>query len=481
MGDKLKYGYGASALSRITVLFLVVLVMCVGGYWIGIELVERNQEKTTKMIAENAYTTVQSDFDQCIRVSKTMSYDTFLKDFLEREDKYSESQAEQIMSDYLGAIKYGNSWASAFLISDKTKRYYTPDGIGKIVDPVNNDYDVWYSVFVESVNDYDLDINIDEYNTKDYTVFVDKRVEDDDSKLLGVCGVGMVMSNIQEEIEEYENEYGASVSFADDKGEVLIGPSVNNLASRYLYVEIPDETHDNTFKRDGFIYEYAKYMPSMGWNVVVRTDATKEIKSLYRIPIFSVVVLCVFGIAILINDLNKKRNFLRYVKVESLRDKETGLFNLEGFGVSTIKEMNTLSNHKRGGCMFVICLDNFRHFTDIFGRGVADQMINNVAEALMELFAETDIIGRIDEDEFSVFAPNMTDEGYIGDMSGRILKCIRREYSSEGRDVMFSASIGAAVFKDPDDEFSTLKDHASQALRTVQNDGGDGFSLYRVL
>jgi GGDEF domain-containing protein len=108
-------------------------------------------------------------------------------------------------------------------------------------------------------------------------------------------------------------------------------------------------------------------------------------------------------------------------------------------------------------------------------------MINNVAETLMELFAETDIIGRIDEDEFSVFAPNMTDEGYIGDMSGRILKCIRRGYSSEGKDVMFSASIGAAIYKDSDDEYSTLKEHASQALRTVQNDGGDGFSLYRVL
>jgi GGDEF domain-containing protein len=46
---------------------------------------------------------------------------------------------------------------------------------------------------------------------------------------------------------------------------------------------------------------------------------------------------------------------------------------------------------------------------------------------------------------------------------------------------MFSASIGAAIYKDSDDEYSTLKEHASQALRTVQNDGGDGFSLYRVL
>ncbi len=481
MGDKLKYGYGASALSRIVILFLVVLVMCGVSFVIGIELIERNQENTTEMIADKAYTTVQGDFNQCIRVSKTMSYDTFLKEFLEREEKYSESQAEKIMSDYLGAIKYGNSWSSAFLISNKTKRYYTPDGIGKIVDPDNDDYDVWYSIFVESGNDYDLDISIDEYNTKDYTVFVDKRVEDDNANLLGVCGVGMVMSNIQEEIEAYEEEYGASVSFANDKGEVLIGPSVNNLSSAYLYVEIPDETHENTSKRDGFVYEYAEYMPSIGWNVVVRTNAKRDLKELYKIPIFSVVVLCVFGVAILITDLNKRRNFLRYVRVESLRDKETGLYNLEGFSVSTIKDMNTLSSHKRGGCMFVISLDNFRRFTDTLGRGAADQMISNVSESLLELFSDTDIVGRIDEDEFAVFAPNMTDEGYIGDMSGRILKCIRREYSSEGRTIMFSASIGVAVFKDSDDEYSTLKEHASQALRTVQNDGGDGFSLYRVL
>ena len=50
MGDKLKYGYGASALSRILVLFLVVVVMCAGCYWIGIEFIEHSQENTTKMI-----------------------------------------------------------------------------------------------------------------------------------------------------------------------------------------------------------------------------------------------------------------------------------------------------------------------------------------------------------------------------------------------------------------------------------------------
>ena len=346
---------------------------------------------------------------------------------------------------------------------------------------MNDEYDVWYKIFVNSGNDYDLDINIDQYNTKDYTVFVDKRVEDDNSELMAVCGVGMVMSSLQDDIENYEKEYGAKVSFADDKGEILIGSEVNNLSTSYLYVEVPDADHENTYSRNGFKYEYAKYMPSMGWNVVVMTDVKRDVKLLYNILFCAVGVFCVFAILIVISDINSKKNFLKYVKVESLKDKETDLYNPEGFSVSTMKLMNSLNNRKRGGCMFVICLDNFRLFLDTFGRGAADQMIANTGEALRELFADTDIIGRFDEDEFAVFAPNMTDEGYISDMSGRILKVIRREYSSDGNTIIFSASIGIAVFKDSDDEYSTLKDHASQALKTVQSDGGDGFSIYRVL
>ncbi|MCR4716262.1 MAG: diguanylate cyclase [Lachnospiraceae bacterium] len=456
---------------RILVAFVVAVIVSIVTSMISSSALRKNQELTTELVSTSMYDKVIDDFDQITRVAKTMSYDSFLKDFVENEESYSEEEAEQIMSEYLSAIKYGNGWTSAFLISDKTMRYYTPDGIGKIVDPENDEYDVWYSLFVESGNDVDLDINIDQYNAQDYTVFVDKRMEGDSGDLLAVCGVGMIMSDLQEMLDSYEQQYGVDITFVDEKGETLLGSNVNNLNSSYLYVEIPDNDYGSYTKRNGNGFVVSKYVSALGWSLVVKNDKGYSFIDRFKILIVSVIAFIFIMIALVIIDIFKRKNLLKYMNDDIFRDDLTGLINADGFEIKTMDAIEDLKTNKKGGALFAIDLDNFMSFSDYFGKESGDEYVLDVCNALKEIFSTSDIVSRAESDMFLVFAPNMTNEGYIDDICDKILNCATKEYEDGEKKVTNTVSIGISLYPKEAFGYKDLLAHTKRALRAAKDNG----------
>ena len=81
-----------------------------------------------------------------------------------------------MMKKYLSGIKDNVGVDTAFAVSENSRRYYTHEGLNKIVDPDNDDHDIWYSIFVNGRKDYDIYIDTDEVNGCTWTVFVNIRV-----------------------------------------------------------------------------------------------------------------------------------------------------------------------------------------------------------------------------------------------------------------------------------------------------------------
>ena len=285
--------------AAITVSFLLAIIVSI--YSLA-KLARENTKEIDKMLAYRIYDTISSSLNEPIVVAKTMSCDDFLADFLKNEDGMSEDEAVGIMQGYLGSLKSGLEYDSAFLVSEGTRRYYTYGGLNKIVDPENDPHDIWYSLFVEKDKPYDLDVDSDEVNQGQWTVFVNSRIEDEDGKLLGVCGVGMQMINLQELFLASEQEYGVKINFVDKKGLVQVDTDDINIENAWLNEEVlgqekTDEYAYQTTENNEFIV--TKYVEYLGWYLVVRSASTAINREFVNIIILNV-VLFLFVMAVLI-------------------------------------------------------------------------------------------------------------------------------------------------------------------------------------
>ena len=74
---------------------------------------------------------------------------------------------------------------SVFTISAYSNTYFYYDGVNKVVSP-ENEHDDWYYDFVDSQLPYRLNIDTDEVNANELTVFVDCRIEGKDLSLIHI-------------------------------------------------------------------------------------------------------------------------------------------------------------------------------------------------------------------------------------------------------------------------------------------------------
>ena len=71
---------------------------------------------------------------------------------------------EEMFSSFLTSVKNQFGYASTYVISDKTKRFYTPTGVAKIVNPQMDPYDNWYPIFMKTGLKIQVDTNRDQFN-----------------------------------------------------------------------------------------------------------------------------------------------------------------------------------------------------------------------------------------------------------------------------------------------------------------------------
>ncbi len=296
--------------------FAFVLAIIVSIYSLA-KLARENTKELDTMLTYRIYDSISGTLNEPIIVARTMACDELLSDFLKNEQEMDEDEAIDVMQSYLSGVKSGLDYDSAFLVSEGTHRYYTYDGLNKIVDPVNDDHDIWYSIFVDKNKPYDLDVDSDEVNRGVWTVFVNARIEDEEGNLLGVCGVGVQMTDLQELFLECEKEYNVKINLVDSNGLVQVDTEDINIENAWLDTDVlnAENTEEYSYQMTGNNeFAVSKYVEYLGWYLVVRSAPTSISKEFFNIILLNVVLfLLVMGslilmIAIIMNRSKKERD-----------------------------------------------------------------------------------------------------------------------------------------------------------------------------
>ena len=268
-------------------------------------MAQHNQRELSKVLTAQIYDVIEGELSDPIVVSKTMANDSFLIEELQKETGTEESVVAAQMKKYLNGIQNGLNYEAAFVVSERTRRYYTPAGINKIIDPEHYEYDRWYSKFVDSGLEYDLDVDSDEFSQDAWTVFVNCRMNGDNGKMLGVCGVGVRMTSSQELFYNLEKDYNVRIRLIDENHLVLVDIDEDNIENAYL-----DEIDLKDIRPNEYRYQklgngriaVTRYIDGLGWYLVVQSDGTNEQSQflsviLLNIAVFLLIMLILFLMA----------------------------------------------------------------------------------------------------------------------------------------------------------------------------------------
>jgi diguanylate cyclase (GGDEF)-like protein len=148
----------------------------------------------------------------------------------------------------------------------------------------------------------------------------------------------------------------------------------------------------------------------------------------------------------------------------SLMDDLTGLYNRRGFLTLAEQQMKLAQRNSRPLMLAFADLDGLKQINDTYGHAAGDDAIVRVAEALRKCFRNSDIIGRMGGDEFTVLLVDAVDE--TRQIIDNRLRTILEEMNTTLQlPYTLSMSVGTARFE-PNETMSVedLLDKADKAL-----------------
>ncbi|HAO93587.1 MAG: hypothetical protein A2X93_03950 [Deltaproteobacteria bacterium GWC2_56_8] len=162
------------------------------------------------------------------------------------------------------------------------------------------------------------------------------------------------------------------------------------------------------------------------------------------------------------------------LRVQSVRDPLTGLFNRRYMGVTLERELHRAARRQNPLGLVMIDLDHFKHFNDTFGHDAGDSVLRELGVFLKNQTRKEDVVCRYGGEEFLIILPDASLE-----MSGKRAEKIRDEVKylnlrHNGQALgPVSLSMGVAAYPENGLSPDGLIEAADKALYSAKTNGRD--------
>lgn len=160
------------------------------------------------------------------------------------------------------------------------------------------------------------------------------------------------------------------------------------------------------------------------------------------------------------------------------RDSLTGLANRNTFLYNLSNTIARCEREQGSAAVFFIDLDKFKQINDSLGHNAGDKVLIETAKRFGKSLRQNDLIARIGGDEFTVIIEHLHNVHDAGDLARKLIKCLNKPITYEGRDLYLDTSIGIAVYPDDGDAPLELMRNADAAMYKAKKAGGSDFHFY---
>lgn len=153
-----------------------------------------------------------------------------------------------------------------------------------------------------------------------------------------------------------------------------------------------------------------------------------------------------------IRDITEKVHLREKLRIQSITDELTTLYNRRGFLSLVEHKVNFAKRNKKGMLLFFVDVDDMKCINDTLSHNHGDCALVGVSNILRDTFKENDVIARIGGDEFAILSMDVSErdaEKFIN----RLLNNQKKYNDKNNYPFNISMSVGAAYF-DPENPMS---------------------------
>lgn len=369
------------------------------------QVTRENSEIQSRTIAQMVSAEIENELTKPVTVSQTISSDIDIRRYIEGSTR---EEAESVKDDITNRlISIGNefNYKMVFVVSDKTRAYYTYNGISKYLDVENDNHDIWYKEYLDSGKRYVVNVDTDEDNNWSLSVFVNYGIYDTNGELQGVCGVGVDMDDLVDMLNRFEKEYNIKVNLVKHDGLIQVDTDGSAIETDYLdnsyFDRIP--ANDLYYQLSGNDCYMTKYLKEFDWYIVIRDnnpiklDSNKIITPIVLIFIAGVLIMAISFVIISMREKTAKEAYNRRYEA-SIKDELTGLYNRRGFETDCevlMKEKNLLEY-----VLIMMDLNGLKATNDNVGHEAGDELIIGASKCMVNAFSGLGNTYRVGGDEF---------------------------------------------------------------------------------
>ena len=391
-------------------------------------LIENNCFKEAGLFTSEIQGEIEDSFLDSVQISETIN-NTYVRDFIENRDNYTDNEASQYFGRYLEDIKRRYGYDTAFLVIEPTREYFTEYGRMKVLDTIGED-DSWYSNFKEKNEEMELNIDNDQANGNRITVYNNIRMLDESGRFVGVCGVGHTLRNLNSTIDELEQRYGLSIALADKDGIITVAgddslPGTEIKSYIKDYIDGYDAKIDYEYEQIGTGgYIVVKYIPGCNWYLCL--ESPEKLDDMTKIILYNLLAALV-SLAIMVLIISVAMKFQEQETLEFKADSETdmmtGLYNRRAFD-------NMLDSIRNDGnirdiSVVIVDVNGLKQVNDQVGHTAGDELITKTAECINELYGNHGRAFRIGGDEFAIVITEPVDDvdECVKTIKSRVAQC----------------------------------------------------------
>lgn len=461
-------------------LILVVgfLTTSVAGYVVSRDTIRNSiSHHTLPLTGDNIYSEIQKDLLRPVFISSLMAHDTFLRDWILDGEK----DVSQI-SRYLKEVKEKYGTISSFLVSDRSRKYYFAEGVLKTVSP-DTPADAWYLRVRDMETPYEINVDYDMANRNAMTVFINYRIFDYQGGYLGATGVGLTLETVSQILDSYQEQFRRRVFFVAPSGEiVLTGKSMNHL--RGSIRELPgirdiaadilkggNKPYSLAYQtEDSEVLVNARFIPELGWHLVVEQDGSNEIKPVKRIFLLNLAISITASLLVLAITLFTVNRYQRRLEHMATTDSLTGMINRQAFKF-VFRQL--VADAKRSGrplSAILFDIDLFKRINDRFGHLEGDKVIRAISLLSKSVCRANDVTVRWGGEEFMILLKDC-DLDQAGAIAEKLrLSVAGHDFRLDLEPMAITISLGVAQMA-PDETETSLFGRVDKALYLAKDNG----------
>lgn len=176
-------------------------------------------------------------------------------------------------------------------------------------------------------------------------------------------------------------------------------------------------------------------------------------------------------------DITERKDAEAKIAHQAHHDPLTGLCNRAYFIEQLERAMAMARRNDASLGLLYLDLDEFKPINDSLGHAAGDALLREVARRLLHSVRRTDVVGRMGGDEFIVLLDSLKHEADASLVAEKALEAVVEPFSSEGRTMRITASIGIAIFPSDGDDPDAFIAAADRAMYKAKNGGKNRYFL----